>query len=256
MPARPTAPPTHLFVCPSGNPLPRWSEAFPRLRCVRTDAGSGQGGTPGTLWLRLETGKPARPQVDALLAAFPGAPLIVLADVPDDDEAMTLFSAGVRAYCNAHSTAANLRQVAKVVEAGGLWIGESLMRRLLVATGRALAVTPVAGEAAPDPRLAALTGRELEVAKLIANGASNKEVARSLDITERTVKAHASSVFGKLGARDRLHLSLIVNGRDRRTDAPPREAKAPSRNAAKPQARVSESPAAGRARRETERWKG
>jgi DNA-binding NarL/FixJ family response regulator len=69
---------------------------------------------------------------------------------------------------------------------------------------------------ADDPRLAVLTQRELEVARKIADGASNKEVARDLDITERTVKAHAGAIFEKLGARDRLHLSLIVHGRERR----------------------------------------
>ena len=64
------------------------------------------------------------------------------------------------------------------------------MSRLLVATSKALAATPSnSAPAAPDPRLAALTQRELEVARLIAGGASNKEVARALDIAERTVKA-------------------------------------------------------------------
>ena len=42
----------------------------------------------------------------------------------------------------------------------------------------------------------------------VAKGATNKEVARALDITERTVKAHLGSAFGKLGVRDRLQLVL------------------------------------------------
>jgi len=53
-----------------------------------------------------------------------------------------------------------------------------------------------------------LTGRELEVAKAIATGASNKEVARQLSITERTVKAHVSGLFAKLAVSDRLQLAL------------------------------------------------
>lgn len=50
------------------------------------------------------------------------------------------------------------------------------------------------------------------MAKLVAGGASNKEIAGQLSITERTVKAHLSAVFEKLGLRDRLQLSLKING--------------------------------------------
>ena len=57
-----------------------------------------------------------------------------------------------------------------------------------------------------------LSLREQEVAQLLARGNSNKEIARQLEITERTVKAHVSAMLEKLGARDRLQLSLIVNG--------------------------------------------
>lgn len=255
MPSRSSNAPSHVFVCASGIALPRWLEAFPRLHCVRSGASLAGVESKGLVWLRLDSTRPARAQLDALGAGRTGAGVIVLADQPNDDEALELFSAGIRAYCNAHATAANLRQVAQVVLSGGLWIGPSLMQRLLVATSRALAVTPAPTIAAPDPRLAALTQRELEVAKMIAAGASNKEVARGLDITERTVKAHAGSIFGKLGARDRLHLALIVNGRDQRAKAAPAEARAPAREAAKPKS-ASTAPAAARPRRETLRWKG
>ena len=59
---------------------------------------------------------------------------------------------------------------------------------------------------------AALSDRETQVARLVSAGASNKEIAENLLITERTVKAHLSAVFEKLGVRDRLQLSLRVNG--------------------------------------------
>ena len=206
--------PPHLFVSPSGQALSRWLEAFPRLRCFKFGVGLPARDTKTLVWLRLDPDQPAPAQVGALMAKLPGALLIVLADQPDDEQALSLFSSGIRGYCNAHSTPANLRQVAQVVQAGGLWIGPGLMNRLLVATSKALAVTPPPAAAAPDLRLASLTPRELEVARLIAGGASNKEVGRSLDISERTVKAHAGAIFEKLGARDRLHLALIMNGRD------------------------------------------
>ncbi|MBI5898457.1 MAG: response regulator transcription factor [Rhodocyclales bacterium] len=211
MASRATKSPSHLFVSPSGRALPRWEEAFPRLRCLKAGMPLGVVEVSGLVWLRLDPAHPALAQVERLLAERPGIQLIVLADQPDDEQALPLFSAGIRAYINAHSTAANLKQVAQVVAAGGLWLGPSLMARLVAATSRALAA---ASATALDPRLSALTQRELEVARKIAGGASNKEVARALDIAERTVKAHAGAIFEKLGARDRLHLALIMNGRD------------------------------------------
>ena len=148
--------------------------------------------------------------------------VIALSDHPDDDEALSLFSAGIRGYCNSHASAANLRQVAEVVQAGGLWIGETLMKRLLTATGAALAATRKAAVApavaggdseAGTATLSRLSRREQEVARMVAGGASNKEIARRLDITERTVKAHIGAIFQKLDVRDRLQLALMVNGR-------------------------------------------
>jgi DNA-binding NarL/FixJ family response regulator len=50
------------------------------------------------------------------------------------------------------------------------------------------------------------------VARAIAEGGSNKEIARRLGITERTVKLHVGAVLEKLGVRDRLQVALIVKG--------------------------------------------
>ena len=147
-----------------------------------------------------------------------GAALIVLSDMPNDDEAMQAFSSAARAYCNSHAAAEVLQQIAVVVEQGGLWIGESLMSRLLVGINQ---VTPSATQTEANTQASAsdsakwqdkLTEREIEVAAAIAAGASNKEVARQLAITERTVKAHVSGLFTKLNVQDRLQLALKIRG--------------------------------------------
>lgn len=207
-----------MFVSPSGEALPRWLEAFPKAVVLAQGAVVESLPVGALVWLRLDASRPAPEQLAELHKAVGAARIIVLANPPDNEQALTLFSAGIRGYCNAHATAANLRQVASVVLAGGLWIGEALMQRLLAATQAAILKTPAAGlpqdamrRAAAD-RLSMLTRREQEVARAVANGSSNKEVARQLGITERTVKAHIGAVFQKLNARDRLHLALIVNG--------------------------------------------
>jgi two-component system nitrate/nitrite response regulator NarL len=56
-----------------------------------------------------------------------------------------------------------------------------------------------------------LTAREQMVAEQIATGATNREISERLEITERTVKAHLSAIFEKLGVRDRVQLALAMN---------------------------------------------
>lgn len=208
----------HLFLSLSGEALPRWLAAFPTGAVLAQGVAVKPPPANSLVWLRLDEARPALEQLAALRKTMGTARVIVLANQPDSEEALALFSAGVRGYCNAHATPANLRQVASVVQAGGLWIGEALMQRLLASTQAAMSRTPAAGLAldetsrASAERLSTLTGREVEVARAVARGSSNKEIARQLGITERTVKAHIGSVFQKLNARDRLHLALIVNG--------------------------------------------
>ena len=91
---------------------------------------------------------------------------------------------------------------------GGLWIGEPLMQRLIGATSR---IQAASREDGGEEWSKNLTEREKEVASTLAKGASNKEIASALGITERTVKAHITAIFEKLQVRDRLQLSLIVN---------------------------------------------
>jgi len=58
--------------------------------------------------------------------------------------------------------------------------------------------------------LEALTGREREVLAEIAKGRSNREIARTLGVSEKTVKAHVSSVLAKLGVQDRTQAALLA----------------------------------------------
>lgn len=58
--------------------------------------------------------------------------------------------------------------------------------------------------------LKSLSNREMDVAKMIRNGETNKQIALKLNISERTVKAHLTSTFKKLNLPDRLHLALFL----------------------------------------------
>lgn len=209
----------HLFLCERGEVLPRWGEAFRAAHAVPAGSVSPAQAQAELVWLRLAPEMQLQAQVRQLPAALRERPLVVLSDLPSDLEALAAFAAGARGYCNTHAAPAVLRQVATVVLQGGLWIGESLMQRLVGATARA--PVPEAARVA-DPRAWAerLTERERQVATTLAQGASNKEIARALGITERTVKAHVGAVLEKLQVRDRLQLSLIVTGRAAPPESP------------------------------------
>ncbi len=194
--------------------LPRWSEAFKTGRAGKVHSarpGSGAGRVD-LVWLRLEQGVPVAVQMERLAPRLKRVPCVVLSDLPTDEEAIAAFSAGARGYCNTHAFSQVLVQVAAVVLQGGLWIGESLMQRLVSATSRVQAQASGAAAAEGASWSKDLTDREKEVAATLAAGASNKEIARALGITERTVKAHVGAILEKLHVRDRLQLSLVVNG--------------------------------------------
>ncbi len=208
----------HYFLSDKGELLPRWKEAFPKAIAIqygqKIDLHHAQKNFPNLIWLRPLTGKPIAESLAASRVFFGNTPCIVLSDKPNDEEALACFSAAAKGYCNTHAAPKALRQVADVVLQGGLWIGETLMQRLVQATVSIPNIVPQIKKIETlENWTATLTEREQEVARVVAGGASNKEIAKQLGITERTVKLHVGAVLSKLGVRDRLQLSLVVNGR-------------------------------------------
>lgn len=199
-----------IFFSSDARQRENWLTAFPDLSSLMTSRANFIHPDPALAWVLLPTGQSAEAVVKALRGELAGRSLIVLADEPSEVEAMAALSAGAAGYCNGHADPQVLQQIASVVEGGGVWVGQALMQRLLAATARLI-------PAATDEQAAwrkSLTAREQEVAIALAQGGSNKEIARQLDITERTVKSHVSALLEKLGARDRLQLSLVINGID------------------------------------------
>ena len=194
---------TPIFLSIDARRRDAWGEAFPGLAVGRLDSvPPGK----GIVWALHPQGETVVALTGRLHKHVAGRPLVILSDTPSDDDALAALAAGAAGYCNGHAAPQVLQQVARAVEVGGIWVGQGLMQRLLAATARAV---PVADA---QPWREALTAREQEAALLLAKGASNKEIARELGITERTVKAHVAAMLDKLGARDRLQLALMING--------------------------------------------
>lgn len=162
------------------------------------------------VWLDLKVGDvPAwgAAEWDALLLQKQMR-IVAASSYPKDEEAIEALNQGCAGYCHAFSNPETLLQVRQVTTAGHVWIGQHLMLQLIQTANRAKPKA-VSTEHSWD---AHLTARECEVAKLAAHGASNMTIAQQCDITERTVKAHLSAVFEKLGVVDRLQLALKVHG--------------------------------------------
>ena len=194
----------HYLIDDTARMPANWREAFPEglwRRRIEHVAASAR-----LCWVRLLPGELPAQLVPTLNLP---ANFVILADAPSEAITVQALEAGAAGCCNTYAAPDVLRQVDVVVANGGLWVGRSLLQHVLASTQRILEKK---AETAPQDWQSLLSGREITVAQLVGQGASNKEVARQLDIAERTVKAHLTAIFEKLQVRDRLQLSLRING--------------------------------------------
>jgi DNA-binding NarL/FixJ family response regulator len=154
--------------------------------------------------------KPPERQVGEIVNVAGAARVIVLTPVFIEDEEIALLKAGAKGCCRRGIDPESLQQVLSVTSNGGVWVTRSLLPRLVSELRKYVDAHRKPAETPADDSLAELTQREREIVRLIVDGASNKEVASSLNISERTVKGHLSNVFQKLGVTDRLKLMLYV----------------------------------------------
>ena len=133
--------------------------------------------------------------IEAMIAIrndFPDARFIVLTTYSGDIQIMRAFKAGARAYLLKRDVHKDLLETIRAVHAG-----------------RKRVPPEVAAELAQHAGEEQLTGRELEILKLIAKGSANKDVASQLSIADHTVKKHVANILDKLGANDRTHAVTI-----------------------------------------------
>lgn len=191
-------------------PPRRWQSAFPSGRSCNFDALRAESSGRDLIW--LSTALPEwHAALAALLKAEPARRVIVLSGTPQPHEGLQAINVGARGYSHLHAVPELFHEIARVVQHGGLWVGPELVDRIVAATRKLI---DTGAELAPGNAMltpSSLTGRESEVARAVASGLSNKEVADQLHISERTVKAHLSAIFEKLGVRDRLQLVLRLS---------------------------------------------
>ena len=130
---------------------------------------------------------------------------------------MAALAVGVVACCGDDESDDDMGRVVSAVLKGGVWISRNTLPHV-VSRLQALSIRnkeAVDRQGSPEPadamgNVMGLTSRQLDVARLVGKGESNKAIARILGITDRTVKAHLTTIFDKLGVADRVHLALYV----------------------------------------------
>lgn len=143
-----------------------------------------------------------------LVKKFPHANMFVLADIPEEQQGLELIRAGVLGYANTYIRVDVLREALKVIILGELWVSKRLLQWLVNHCGPSDQVKQTLSSIRS---LGELTPAEQKVIEHLLKGNTNKQIAQQLQITERTVKAHLTSIFRKTGVKDRLHLALLMN---------------------------------------------
>jgi len=174
----------------------------PDLMCVGT-AGDGAAAleqvdrlTPDVVLLDLSM--PVMDGVSALRAlrrTGRDVRVLVLTSFSDTDLVLEAVRAGADGYLLKESTGEGILDAVRAVVAGGAPLDPAAARSLLTGV-RA------------NPTAVALTDREREVLELVRQGHPNKSIARRLEISERTVKAHVTHVFQRIGVSDRTQAAL------------------------------------------------
>jgi DNA-binding NarL/FixJ family response regulator len=137
-----------------------------------------------------------------IAADHPGTRVVVLTTYADDESIIAALQAGALGYLTKDATRAEIGRAVQAAAAGQAVLDSEVQQKLLAAAVRAPAATPAAS-AGSSPDDGELTPRETDVLRLIAAGQSNREIARTLFVSEATVKTHVNRIFAKTGSRDR-----------------------------------------------------
>jgi DNA-binding NarL/FixJ family response regulator len=140
---------------------------------------------------------------------LPACQVLMLTTFDDDEYIVKSMQAGASGYLLKDIPATDLAQAVRLAYAGIYQLDTAVAGKLFSALRQEPGETAVP----PPPDLTDhdLTERELEVLRLIATGATNREIAARLVVSEGTVKNHVSSILSRLGLRDRTQAALYAH---------------------------------------------
>jgi DNA-binding NarL/FixJ family response regulator len=160
-----------------------------------------RGQRPDVVLLDLELpGMEGVAAIPRLLEAAPEARVLVFTAYQTDERVLGALRAGARGYVLKGASADDLGRAIRTVAGGGSYLDPRVA---------ATVVSEMRGPAAGHAR-EGLSGRERQVLRLVADGLANKQIARELAVSERTVKFHVASLFRKLGADNRAQAVALA----------------------------------------------
>ena len=147
-------------------------------------------------------GSSPMPGIARLRAEAPDTPLLVITALDDDATLLALLDLGVAGFAPKSSPSRVIDAAIRLILAGGRYLPP-----------RVAELAGSRGDTVPAPALSRLTDRQIEILRHIGAGLSNKEIARLVDLSPATVKAHAGVAFAALGAANRAE--AVLRARDR-----------------------------------------
>jgi len=145
----------------------------------------------------------------ALREAAPNAKVLMLTVSEDERDLAAALRAGAQGYLLKTVDGEMLAQAILTAARGEAVVSPEMTGKLVTAFRNASAAPPAEDAAPPDP----LSARQREIVALIAQGASNKEIARALDIAETTVKIHVQHILRKLNLSSRVQVAVYASER-------------------------------------------
>lgn len=139
-----------------------------------------------------------------IVAARADCRVIALTTFDDDESVFDALRAGAVGYLLKDVGSERLVEAIRLAHRGESFLQPSIAAKVIAELGR----LSRAGATLDKGALASLSAREIDVLRLVARGATNKDIAVQLDIVEGTVKNHMTSIFGKLGVSDRIQAAL------------------------------------------------
>ena len=148
-----------------------------------------------------------------LMEAAPKSKVLMLTVSEDETDLAAALRAGAQGYVLKTIDGDMLAQAIRGTMRGESVVSPEMTGKLVQALRATAPGEPSAGGAPPEDPLARLSPREREILAHIARGASNKAIARALDIAETTVKIHVQHILRKLGLSSRVQAAVYLAGR-------------------------------------------
>ena len=139
-----------------------------------------------------------------LQSTYPAIKVIVLTTFDDDEDVFEGLRAGAVGYLLKDVPSEKLTEAIRGVARGESFLEPSIVNKIVAEFARLSPQRPSSSQPLIEP----LSERELEILRLLGQGASNKEIADHLVITVGTVKNHLTSIMAKLSVRDRTRAAL------------------------------------------------